>query len=135
MISIVAIQILGIIALGFIKYSKRFLIFKPFEINHRPFELLGEFTKSFLFLSVFSAIFCGRSAFDRYRIFSAVHNSRTVFFWKFLPDLSGLYFRGADTRVLQSGDNAGAGEEAEESLENKPSKSGVEYYYLILIFL
>ncbi|HEY4495547.1 MAG TPA: F0F1 ATP synthase subunit A [Candidatus Paceibacterota bacterium] len=61
MISIVAIQILGAVALGFLKYSKRFFNFSsPLKLIIGLFELLGEFTKIISFsFRLFGNIFAG----------------------------------------------------------------------------
>ena len=61
MISIVAIQILGIIALGFIKYSKRFFNFSsPLKLIIGLLNCWENLPKSFLFLfRLFGNIFAG----------------------------------------------------------------------------
>ena len=61
LISIVAIQILGVVALGFLKYSKRFFNFSsPLKLIIGLFELLGEFTKIISFsFRLFGNIFAG----------------------------------------------------------------------------
>lgn len=61
LISIVAIQILGVLALGFAKYAKRFFNFSsPLKTIIGLFELLGEFTKIISFsFRLFGNIFAG----------------------------------------------------------------------------